>query len=112
MRIVPNGRDRAGNVHAQVVVEFPPDNGLNGVVRAYDYHIAADECLADRSYSHILSRDVYSHNALLPAEKDIDTCACAIALSSLPRGKIRFKVEPRGEWGETGRALFIDFANS
>ena len=112
VRIVPNGRDRAGNVHAQVVVEFPPVNGLNGGVRAYDYHIEADECLADGSYLHILSRDVYSHNALLPAEKDIDTCACAIALSNLPRGKIRFKVEPRGEWGETGRALFIDFANS
>ena len=105
----PDGVDRAGNRHPQVVVEFPAVNGLGGGVRAYDYRVAAEVRLADGAWHEVLSRSVFSQNALLPAEKDVGLCSCAIAARHLPEGDLRFRVEPRNEWGASGAGLLAAF---
>ena len=102
-----SGRDRAGNAHEQVCVEFPVVNGLDGGTRAYDYLVEAQSRAADGEWRTAAERSVFSHGALLPAERDERMCRCVFAASVLPVGEVRFRVSPRGEWGSCGSPVSV-----
>jgi len=86
-------------------VRFPPVNGLNGGVRAFDYQVDCLERVDDiiRVYA---SERVYSPNALQPAKYDVKPVKAVFDRRKLPKGrKVRFEVRPINEWGKAGRPI-------
>ena len=58
----------------------------------------------------VASKRVYSPNALLPAEKDVEPVVCRFAAEAIPDcGEVHFVVRPVGEWGKFGEPLATDW---
>ena len=99
------GKDRTGRAHPQGEVTFPPVNGRNGDTRAFDFQVDCESRISGVVRTVASSR-VYSPNALLPAEKDVEPVVCRFAAEAIPDcGEIRFTVRPVNEWGKSGAPL-------
>ena len=105
VRRIAAGKDRAGRAHPQVEVAFPPVNGRDGGVRAFDFQVDCESRISGVVRTVASSR-VYSPNALLPEEKDVAPVTCRFAAEAIPDcGEVRFTVRPVNEWGKSGTAI-------
>lgn len=109
VRRLAAGKDRKGREHPQVEVSFPPVNGRNGSTRAFDFQVDCESRISGVVRT-VASKRVYSPNALLPAEKDVEPVVCRFAAEAIPDcGEVHFVVRPVGEWGKFGEPLATDW---
>lgn len=108
VREIAAGRNRRGEKIPQIEVSFPPVNGLDGGVRAFDYRVS---CVFawDDVRNTVAEARVFSPNALQPAKYDVADVKCLFDRCRLPRGReLRMEVRPVNEWCREGNPIYSE----
>ena len=103
------GKDRAGNVTAQVTVHFPSVLKKTHGVRAFEYEVQVEARYTDIFKTGTTKR-VYSPKCYLGEEHDAGEVICVFAEHELPLNyEVRFAVRPCECFGGKGEPIYSEW---
>jgi hypothetical protein len=110
---IDNGhrRDKSGKKldpkpRKQVIVSFPPVvTGAVSPSRGFEFTVTAEMRVADKTQT-VQEKRVFSPNAYMAEEEDVEPVTCAFARADIPKRRdVRFVVHPIDCWGNKGAAI-------
>jgi len=105
LREIPQGKDRTGDVHAQVEVSFPSITSATGGDRAHDYSVRVEMRIGD-VIRVVDEKRVFSDRFMWAEKDDQAPVKCLFAKSALPpKRPLRFVITPYNCWLKPGPSL-------